>query len=868
MDADDPQPLILVVDDEETPRRFLGRILSGTYRVMEASGGAEALRKLDQNEATPDLVLLDILMPDMDGYAVCAEIQARPHLAYLPVVFVTGLGSEENRNRAFAAGGVAFIHKPFERDELLEQVRTHLGTVHRWRTLHRPDRDSRPWVLPSTFVAFKHYVEEQRNASTMEATGCEAIRPADVYDMAPILRMSNDQLARHLAHFLDVPYAERIHAAELGLGVLPKAFCVSNLIVPLRDGTVVVANPFDWELMHTLDRALWRVGEPKLSVAEPDRIRALLEGPVEGQLTAAVGLKTIALEQASEAEATPGSDALTLLSDVLREAVAEGASDVHIEPKEQGALIRFRIDGDMQDVRRVSSAQAARMLSRLKALAGMDIAERRKPQDGALLATLRDRRFKLRLATSSTTTGETAIIRLLDPEAEAKPLPGLGLTPLQASQLRDLAGRSQGMLFVVGPTGSGKSTTIFTLLTTVDGRTRSIMSVEDPVEYRIPYANQQQVNQRAGVTFEALLKSAMRQDPDVLFLGEVRDPFSARAVLDFASSGHLTISTLHSSNATTAIFRLERLGIERGAMADSIAAIVAQKLLKRVCPDCKEVGPINAAERQALAPYTDEPPETVARPRGCPSCRGTGFRGREGVFEVLVFDREAADRVREGVGIAELRAFCAERGDYLVSHHALEKVRAHIFAVQEVVDEVLIEESVSLRGDVATSVHTRQSAASPRQGAASPGAPPAGPVPIHATVEVQPVVLVVDDAEDLRALVGLYLEGAGYQVIAAADGVDALMTLANQRVDVILSDIEMPNLDGLKLMEILHQKGIDTPIVFLTATDDVDTESRMLSYGASDYIRKPVRKEVLLLRVGNALRAHRVAGHGPGGDRP
>jgi CheY-like chemotaxis protein len=195
-----------------------------------------------------------------------------------------------------------------------------------------------------------------------------------------------------------------------------------------------------------------------------------------------------------------------------------------------------------------------------------------------------------------------------------------------------------------------------------------------------------------------------------------------------------------------------------------------------------------------------------------------------------------------------------------VSHHALEKVRAHIFAVQEVVDEVLIEESVNLRGAVA--------AAGPRPGAPSPSAPPAGAAAVNAPGEGPPVVLVVDDVEDLRALVGLYLEGAGYRVIAAADGVDALMTLAHQRVDVILSDIDMPNLDGLKLMEILHQKGIGTPIVFLTATDDEDTEGRVLSYGASDFIRKPVRKEVLLLRVGNALRAHGVPGPGPVGGRP
>ena len=853
METQRARPRLLVVDDDKVVRRSLIGILGGKYDVLEAEGAEEALRLLDSDLTRPDLILLDVRMPGMDGYELCARIQTRDDLADIPVVFVTSLDSEQDRKKAFDVGGAAFVHKPFEGEAIVAEVERHLETHGTWRSL-RAARRAKPWLLPSTYVAFKQYLEAQRNASSTQAAACDAVQAADVYDLGSILRIPNDQLARYISHFLGLPYSNRFYAEDVGLGVLPKAFCESNLVLPLRDRTIVLSNPFDWDLMHTLDQTLWHASEPKIALAEPERIRLLLEEPTDGMLgPIRVGFRTISLE--SERQEDVGeTDALTLVGDVLREAVQERASDVHIEPKEHGALIRFRIDGDMQDIRTLGSAHVAKMLSRLKALAGMDIAERRKPQDGALMASLKDRRYKLRLATSSTTGGETLVIRILDPDAEPRPLEELGMTDGQSGHVRELASRSQGTILVVGPTGSGKSTTIFTLLTTVDGQTRSIMSVEDPVEYRIPYANQQQVNQRAGVTFEALLKSAVRQDPDILFLGEVRDPFSARAVLEFASSGHLTISSLHSSNATTAIFRLERLGIERGAMADSIAAVVAQKLLKKLCPECKRVDPITIREADLLNRFTNDIPDALAHPVGCPACRDTGFRGREGVYEILVFDREVGDLVRDGRGIAEIRAFCADRGDYLVSDHALEKLRAHKFALKDVVDDVLLEESVPPRrlGPAvdAPSAATPVGGAAPKTAVRDPGAPR--------------TIMVVDDDVDMRALVELHLQGAGYRVLGAADGFDALMLLAQGEVELVLSDVNMPNLDGLKLIEIMRQKQIEVPTLFLTASEDAETEAHVLSHGALDYIRKPVRKEVLLLRVANALRARDLAAHVPG----
>jgi type II secretory ATPase GspE/PulE/Tfp pilus assembly ATPase PilB-like protein/DNA-binding response OmpR family regulator len=884
------RPRVLVVDDDPAVLRALRQILEGSYDVLTAASGQDALAVLDDSDPPPGLVLLDIRMPDMDGYQVCAHMQEREELAWIPVIFLTALEGDDDRQRAFAVGATDYMAKPFERDALMRLVAEHLRTGQRWSSMRKAPGRAQSWLLPSTFVAFKRYLLEQMATEGAAAEAANAVRPDRVYEIANLLRIPEEQLARYLARFLDLPYMERVDPDDLALGKLPRTFCAANHVLVLRDRTVVVANPFDWELMDVLERTLWSGGKPIIAITAPDRTRQLLDDKGEekwGDRAQPGG--TIPLDSAHEPGDSGVLEAQAVANEILRGAIADRASDVHIEPKERGALVRYRIDGDMHDIRTLAGTMAARLISRLKALAGMDIAEKRKPQDGALPVTLGNRQFKLRLATSSTAQGETLVLRILEPEAHAMPLEDLGFTTDQATRMRGLADRSQGLILIVGPTGSGKSTTIFSVLSGVDGRSRSIMSVEDPVEYRIPYANQQQVHERAGVTFEALLRSAMRQDPDILFLGEVRDSFSARAAMDFASSGHVTVSTLHSSNSTTAVFRLERLGVERGGMADAISGVVAQKLLKKLCPECRVTGPITREELAMLAGFTDDPPETVGRPVGCPACRETGYQGREVVGELLLFDSDVARLVRDGHSIAAIRSFCVDRGDFFIARHAIEKIRSHGFAVRDVYEHVLVEErafgpdratagrtqhgtsasgSAAAADPTATTAHAGAAGASAPPDRQSPApargdAPPGEPTPSRESrvppslraPSGAPLVLVVDDEPDIRALVELHLTNAGYQVIMAADGIEALMQLGSRNVDIVLSDVNMPNLDGVKLMEMIGQKGVAVPAVFLTASDDEALEQQLLEMGAADYLRKPVRKEVLLMRLRNAIRA-------------
>jgi CheY-like chemotaxis protein len=356
-----------------------------------------------------------------------------------------------------------------------------------------------------------------------------------------------------------------------------------------------------------------------------------------------------------------------------------------------------------------------------------------------------------------------------------------------------------------------------------------LISVEDPVEYNIPFANQQQTNEKAGITFESLLKSAVRQDPDILFLGEVRDPYSAKMSMDFASTGHLTITTLHTSNATTAIFRLERLGIDRGTMADTLIGVVAQRLLKRLCPHCKEIALISAEEREMFAPFTDEIPAQVAHPVGCSKCNNTGYFGREGVYEIIKFDHQISEMARTGAPIAEIRNAVRGRGDFLISTHAVEKAKKLIFAPKDVYEQVLVEELAFEEKRTRTATHR---------------------IPI-ADKEIRDKIsiLVVEDDHDSRQLVARFLKNNGYTVTPAEDGVSALLQLVKQHFDLIISDVNMPNLNGFKLLEMKDQKGIETPVIFLTSRSDPEDMDKGLGLGAADYITKPTKKEILLAKV-------------------
>ena len=764
--------------------------------------------------------------------------------------------AKEARQRPAQPGGAIAPAAPPEEEQVaernlpVEEVPSSAGAP--WQTVKEARRRD--------FSAFKDYLAERMDLSPQLRDRLARTSHPQIYFVAAELGLREREMAQWIAEFLDLPYISYIDPAETAMGVLPVPFAKSNQVVAANDEhgqrAFILGNPFNLALLDTLKTFVGRGKTLSLILTEPANIVSLFEGGKEGskiQITKgeAAGEEVKSLPPLSaegisllrqEIEKSP---LISVADNILRTAVYERASDIHIEPKGNNTTVRFRIDGDMRDMFNLKANTGVMLITRYKVLGGLDIAEKRKPQDGSVEAVIDGKSFKMRLATTSTPEGESLIIRLLEPEARPKKMAELGFTKEQEEALTDFAKRTHGLILIVGPTGSGKTTTIYSFMSHIDTRGRSLITVEDPVEYRIPNANQQQVNEKAGVTFEALLKSSVRQDPDILFIGEVRDPYSARMAMDFASTGHIAISTLHTNNSTTAIFRLERLGISRGTMADAVVGIVAQRLLKKLCPHCREIRPLTAEEARILQPFTSELPAQTAHPKGCPKCNHMGYHGREGIYEIMRFDPEVADLVRTEAPVSEIREFFKSRGGFLISHHAVEKVKKLIFPLKDVYERVLIEEGTMNAGKAAEV-----------QPATPPPEKKSDVVEEELRPEGIPVLLVEDDA-DTQNLVARILQKEGYQVTVAGDGIDALMRLGEKPFDLILSDVNMPNLDGFKLLELMQQKGIHVPVILLTGRIDPEDEVRGLDLGAADYIKKPIKKEILLHRVRQALPAKR-----------
>ncbi|MGA1823378.1 MAG: ATPase, T2SS/T4P/T4SS family [bacterium] len=841
----DAKPLILCIDDDKYCCKLEELFLKKAgYEVIGADNGSAALTLI--NDIKPDLILLDVMMPGMTGYEVCLKLQEDEKTAYIPVIFVTALGEDIDKIRAFSAGAADYIVKPIREETLIPKINAHIKTKTKWNEFRKESGQKQVNIMPSDFLTFKESLVDKFGRSAEMENKFSEISSQKLYGMASYLGIKTNTIAKHVADFLHMTYIPHINPDDLLLGVFPAPFSKKNSVIAItsisRKPTFVLSNPFNWELMEILKKHADEENDIQFCITEPENIDSLFDThkaeseqgekkmPENKEKSAAMLYNAKMISALGEK-----NDSIIGIADgIIESAVTERASDIHIEPKKTGTTIRFRIDGDMREFSTLEKEIGIKVIARFKALGGFKITEKRKPQDGVLEMVVDNRSFRLRLATTLTGDGESLIIRIVEPMAKPTPLQELGMTKMQSEILIESSNRNQGLILMVGPTGSGKTTTIYSLLSQIDCKKGSLISIEDPIEYRIHFANQQQVNEKAGLTFDSLLKSSVRQDPDILYIGEIRDQYSANIAMDFSSTGHLTISSLHTSNAITAIFRLERLGIGRGTIADTLLCVIGQRLVKKLCPHCKKIVPLSEEEKNLLATFSSEIPTQVAHPVGCSKCNNTGYYGREGVYEVIKFDSEIRRMIRSGMSVLEIRRSAHKRGYYLNIQHAMEKIKNLVCDPKQIYEKILVEEE-GFNG----------------------GAEPAQEI---STIEAPQTpanrILIVDDDEKIQKLMCHILTLNGYEVTSAEDGIAALMLLGKTDFDLIITDLNMPHLDGFTLIELLSQKGITTPIVFLTGSNEEKDEVRGFELGAVDFIKKPIKKEVLLLRVKNVLKKH------------
>lgn len=376
--------------------------------------------------------------------------------------------------------------------------------------------------------------------------------------------------------------------------------------------------------------------------------------------------------------------AVRLVSEVIMAASDKKASDIHIEPQEGDLIVRIRVDGVLRDLQHIPRALQNAFVSRIKILSDMDIAERRNPQDGRFLVRLGATNLDMRVSSLPTQYGEKIVMRLLDTTAAVRGFAELGLPAHIERTLCDILSQPQGMVLVTGPTGCGKSTTLYAALNFLRKPSVNIITVEDPVEYVLAGINQVHVNTKTGLTFASCLRSILRQDPNVIMVGEIRDRETAEIALKAAQTGHLVLSTLHTNDSVAAVTRLLDLDIPAFMISSSVSGILAQRLVRRLC-DCKRIVPVTPEDEDRLALLGQvEHVETVCAPVGCSECDHTGYRGRVGIYEVLVFDEVVREAVRNGMRNDEIRNHMRDVGMKLMQEDALDKILLGITSVEEI----------------------------------------------------------------------------------------------------------------------------------------------------------------------------------------
>ncbi len=688
--------------------------------------------------------------------------------------------------------------------------------------------------------------------------------------------------------------------------LLPSDFCRKRAVVPLslqgRILRLVIADPMDYS---TIQDAEFRSGKRVLAVVggytliqsliqqiypeeAPAPLDALGTADIQGEVETVGDSEIEVVDPAKLAKDTQMPPVVRLVNLILSGAAKNGASDIHMEPKESHLQVRYRVDGLLRDVIKVPRNQSDATISRMKIISGMDIADRRRPQDGRSRLKYEGKRIDLRVSTLPTQFGEKVVIRLLDSKRAQITMEQLGLTAENQHTFQLMLSRAQGMILVTGPTGSGKSSTLYTALNWVKSPTKNIITVEDPIEYQLDGVNQVQINTKAGVTFAAGLRSILRQDPNIIMVGEIRDQETAGIALEAAQTGHLLLSTLHTNDAPGTITRLLDLGIEPFLISSAVIGILAQRLVRSPCPSCSVSQPPSAdAIEKAGGPSRLPADAKWMAGRGCEECRQSACKGRIAIHELLPVNDEVRELVSRRASEHAIRKAARNAGMRTLLEDGILKAAKGLATLEDVVRVVAADDAASHKEE-ATKPEAILSS-TPRDGAetdhheaetqratgASGGVvrepeldpnetppPPGNEVGKPGETQGKERVLVVEDSTTIASVVKYFLELEGFEVLLAKDGNSGLESAKRHKPHVIVTDYNMPGMDGMAMVKALRAgaatRGI--AVLMLTSEDSVEKEAQALEAGVDDYILKPVEPRRLAARVRSVL-ARSQRGH-------
>jgi len=506
--------------------------------------------------------------------------------------------------------------------------------------------------------------------------------------------ITEQQLIEVLEFQLGIPHVNlfkyQIDAAVTQ--IIPESMAKRYQVLPfMKDGSklmVAMADPLDYFAIEDLRMSTGFRIEPAISSRdELQRAIAHYYG-LRDSMSQMMGELPTA-EEIEETEITDeSSPVVRLVNQMIQQAVHLRASDIHIDPSENDVAIRYRIDGLLQTERHVPKQMQGFITARLKIMSRLNIAERRLPQDGRIKMQFDLKMVDIRVSTLPTMHGEKIVMRLLDISTGVKPLEQLGFNDYNAKLFKEMIDNPYGILLITGPTGSGKTTTLYSALNVLNVESTNTITVEDPVEYQLEGINQVQVNPAIGLTFASGLRSILRQDPNIIMVGEIRDNETAEIAVRASLTGHLVLSTLHTNDAVSTVMRLRDMGVEPYLIASSLIGVVAQRLVRRICPDCKIVYTPSEQENILLQSYGIHT-EQLHKGRGCGNCNHSGYRGRVALHEVLKVDKRIRQSITDNASVEEIREAAEEQQMITLVRDGLQKVREGITTIQEVMRETV-----------------------------------------------------------------------------------------------------------------------------------------------------------------------------------
>jgi type IV pilus assembly protein PilB len=541
----------------------------------------------------------------------------------------------------------------------------------------------------SDVVVEMGFVERERADHAVEEAKGSGRTPEQVLVEAGAL--TADQLARATAQRFGLQHADlNVYKPDVGaLNLISSQAAKRFKSAPIgfaEDGHLLVAMADPSNVLALDDLKLMTGHEVRPVVASPDDIGGLIGrmSRLDDAVAAAVEMGEEELAEVTEIrESAEDAPVIKLVNSIIAGGVEEGASDIHFEPDGKEMRVRFRVDGVLAESTTIPKRMVAGVVSRVKIMAELDIAEKRVPQDGRVGLNVENHAIDIRIVTLPSVHGEGIVMRILDKEQALISLDALGMAQGSRETFEGGFNRSYGAVLVTGPTGSGKSTTLYAALNAINSPKRNIITIEDPVEYQMAGINQLQVNTRAGLTFAAALRSMLRADPDVIMVGEIRDAETARIAIESALTGHLVLSTLHTNDAPSAITRLTEMGVEPFLSASALAVVVAQRLVRTLCNYCKQRTMLNVQALEAAGFHVAFDVEAY-EPKGCNRCGGSGYKGRVGVYEVMEMSEELRTLTVERASADEILKVAVQQGMRPLRLDGFEKVKNGVTSIAEV----------------------------------------------------------------------------------------------------------------------------------------------------------------------------------------